>query len=178
MGPAHFHYDDDEVFEDSNAASLDKTEFEPTISTPEPEGSDAGSDGDSDVSESDQSEAGVSDMFDTNVDLNAEEYSKWTVASVFSTHTFTNPHAALADLGVGHFDLLRLFSLKINDNGVTDQLLMKIEYMSQCNLDTLHQMKKRLEELSELMAESYDCYIKSCVAFTGPHVKLKACPRC
>lgn len=74
--------------------------------------------------------------------------------------------------------MLRLFSLKIDNDGVTDQLLMKIEYMSKCNLDSLHQMKKRLEELSELMAESYDCCIKSCVAFTGPHAKLRACPRC
>jgi len=39
-------------------------------------------------------------------------------------------------------------------------------------------MKKRLEELSEVLAESYDCCVKSCVAFTGPHAKLKACPRC
>ena len=39
-------------------------------------------------------------------------------------------------------------------------------------------MKKRLEELSELMAESYDCCTKYCVAFTRPHVKLKACPCC
>lgn len=86
--------------------------------------------------------------------------------------------AALEDLGLGDFDLLRLFSLKINDDGVTDHLLMQIEYISRCDLGTLHQMKKRLSELSELMAESYDCCVKSCVAFTGPHSKLKACPRC
>lgn len=55
---------------------------------------------------------------------------------------------------------------------------MQIERLSKCDLDTLYQMKKRLEELSELMAESYDCCTKSCVAFTGPHAKLKACPRC
>ena len=107
-------------------------------STPELEGSDMGSDEDGDASKSDQSEAGVSDMFNTNVNLNAAEYSKCAAASVFSTRTFTNPHAALADLGVGDFDLLHLFSLKINDDGVTDQLLMKIQYMSQCNLNTLH----------------------------------------
>ena len=78
---------------------------------------------------------------------------------------------------MGDFDLLRLFSLKIED-GITDHLLMRIQYISQCDLDTLHRMKKRLEELSELMAESYDCCVKSCVAFTGPHSQLKACPRC
>ena len=177
-GPTDFRYDDDEAFEDLNEASLDEIEIEPAVSTPEPEGSDAGSDEDSDASESDPSEAGVSGMFDTNIDLNAAEYSKWAVASVSLTRTFTNPHAALADLGVGDFDLLHLFLLKINDDRVTDQLLMKIQYMLQCNLNTLHQMKKQLEELSELMAESYDCCIKSCVAFTGPHMKLKACPRC
>jgi len=66
----------------------------------------------------------------------------------------------------------------MNNDGVTDHLLMQIEHISKCDLDTLHQMKKRLEELSELFAESYDCCIKSCVAFTGPHAKLKACPRC
>lgn len=90
----------------------------------------------------------------------------------------TNSCIALDDLGTGDFDLLRLFSLKINDPTVTDKLFMQIERLSKCNLDTLYQMKKRLEELSELMAESYDCCVKSCVAFTGPHVKLKACPRC
>ena len=90
----------------------------------------------------------------------------------------TNSCIALDDLGAGDFDLLRLFSLKINDPTVTDKLFMQIERLSKCNLDTLYQMKKRLEELSELMAESYDCCVKSCVAFTGPHVKLKACPRC
>ena len=90
----------------------------------------------------------------------------------------TNQNTVPEDLGMGDFDLLRLFSLKINDNGVTDHLLMKIQYISRCNLSTLHEMKKRIEELSELMAESYDCCTKSCVAFTGPHSKLKACPRC
>jgi hypothetical protein len=39
-------------------------------------------------------------------------------------------------------------------------------------------MRKRTEELSELVAETYDCCVKSCVAFTGPHARLKACPRC
>ena len=87
------------------------------------------------------------------------------------------PYTAAEDLGMGDFDLLRLFSLKIDD-GITDHLLMRIQHISQCDLDTLHRMKKRLEELSELMTESYDCCIKSCVAFTGPHSKLKACPRC
>lgn len=76
------------------------------------------------------------------------------------------------------FELLRLFFLKINDTAVTDNLFMKIQRLSRCGYKTLYQMRKRLEELSELMAESYDCCIKSCVAFTGPHTKLKACPRC
>ena len=87
-------------------------------------------------------------------------------------------NTALEDLGADDFDLLRLFSLKVNDPTVTDKLLMQIERLSKCDLDTLYQMKKRLEELSELMAESYDCCVKSCIAFTGPHAKLKACPRC
>ena len=90
----------------------------------------------------------------------------------------TLANTALDDLSAGDFDLLRLFSLKVNDPAVTDKLLMKIERLSKCDLGTLYQMKNRLEELSELMAESYDCCIKSCVAFTGPHKKLKACPRC
>ncbi|KAF9650275.1 hypothetical protein BDM02DRAFT_3080051, partial [Thelephora ganbajun] len=79
---------------------------------------------------------------------------------------------------VDDIDLLCLFSLKVNDPAVTDKLFMQIERLSRCDLDTLYKMKKRLEELSELMAESYDCCVKSCVAFTGPHAKLKACPRC
>ena len=90
----------------------------------------------------------------------------------------TNPYTAVEDLGADDFDLLRLFSLKINEPSVTDKLLMQIERLSKCDLDSLYRMKKRLEELSELMAESYDCCTKSCVAFTGPHTKLEACPRC
>jgi uncharacterized paraquat-inducible protein A len=74
--------------------------------------------------------------------------------------------------------VLRLFSLKINNNSITDHLLMQIEVISKCNLDTLYQMKRRLEELSKLFVESYDCCIKSCIAFTGPHAKLRACPHC
>ena len=65
-------------------------------------------------------------------------------------------HIALDDLGAGNFDLLRLLSLKINDPTVTNKLLMQIERLSKCDLDTLYQMKKQLKELSELMAESYD----------------------
>jgi hypothetical protein len=55
---------------------------------------------------------------------------------------------------------------------------MKIARLSKSDFNTLHRMKVRLEELSEVMAQSYDCCVKSCVAFTGPHAKLKACPRC
>lgn len=91
---------------------------------------------------------------------------------------WADPHAACKDLGADDFELLRLFFLKINDTSVTDNLLMKIRHLSKCDYGTLYQMRKQLEELSELMAESYDCCIKSCVAFTGPHTKLKACPRC
>jgi len=100
------------------------------------------------------------------------------IPTVLSVLTCTNKNKVLNDLGMSNFDLLRLFSLKINENGVTDHFLMKIQHISQCDVGTLHEMKKQLEELSELMAESYDCCIKSCVAFTGPHSKLKACPRC
>jgi hypothetical protein len=85
---------------------------------------------------------------------------------------------APTDPSADDLDLLRRFSLWIDDPAVTDKLLMKITRMSRCGFDTLHRMKKRLEELSELMAESYNCCIKSCVAFTGPHMNLKACPRC
>ena len=68
--------------------------------------------------------------------------------------------------------------MKIDDPGVADKFLMRVKRFSKCDLDTLYKMKKRLEELSELMAESYDCCVKSCLAFTGPHKELKACPRC
>ena len=88
-------------------------------------------------------------------------------------------HTALDDLGMDDIDLLRLFSLKINDpSGVTDHLMAQIAEFSKCDLGSLHRMKKRLEELSELFTESYHCCSKSCVAFTGPYAKLKACPRC
>lgn len=82
MGPADFHYNDNEDFGDLDEAGCDGTQLESTDGTPEPEGSDAGSSGDSDTSESDQSEVKVSDTYDANVDLNAAEFSKWTVVLV------------------------------------------------------------------------------------------------
>ena len=92
----------------------------------------------------------------------------------------TNTHQCLApdDLSADDLDLLRLFSLRIDNPAVTDRLLAKIARLSKSDFDTLHRMKVQLGELSELMAESYDCCVRSCVAFTGPHTKLKACPRC
>ena len=68
--------------------------------------------------------------------------------------------------------------MRIEDPAVTDKLLTKIARLAKSNFNTLHQMKTRLEELSELVAQRYDCCVKSCVAFTGPHAKLKECPRC
>lgn len=101
------------------------------------------------------------------------------VTVAFDGPLLMKPNTGLEDLGIDDIDLLCLFSLKINDpSGITDHLLMKIVRVAKCNFDTLHQMKKHLEELSELFAETYHCCRKSCVAFTGPYKRLKACPHC
>ena len=83
-GPACFHYNDSEVFEDSNDINYKGVQFEPISDTAESESSstdtDLGSDLDldsDDDSESDGSETGeVPDVFNTNTDQNAGEYSE------------------------------------------------------------------------------------------------------
>ena len=86
VGPACFHYDDSEVFKDSNDVNYKGVQFEPISDTAESESSgtdtstDSGSDLDSDSdndSELDGSETGeVPDVFDTNADLNTGKYSE------------------------------------------------------------------------------------------------------
>lgn len=80
MGPADFRYNDDEDFEGSNEVNHDGTQLKSTDSTPEPEGPDMGSDESGNISESERSGTGVSDMFDMNVGLNTAECSEWTAA--------------------------------------------------------------------------------------------------
>ena len=81
-GTACFRYDDSEVFEDSNDVNYKGVQFEPISDTAESESSSTDTDlsSDSDLnndSESDGSETGeVPDVFDTNADLNAGEYSE------------------------------------------------------------------------------------------------------
>ena len=71
---------------------------------------------------------------------------------------------ALDDLGIDNIELLHLFLLKINGpTGITDHLMEQIAEFSRCDLGTLYRMKKQLEQLSELFAESYHCCPKSCV---------------
>ena len=74
-GPADPHYNDDEVFEDSNDLDGGDTWLEPIVSAVESESSDADSedsDFESNVSETEE----APDIFDTNVDLNAAEHSE------------------------------------------------------------------------------------------------------
>ena len=86
------------------------------------------------------------------------------VTVAFDGPLLMKPNTGLEDLGIDDIDLLCLFLLKIDDpSGITDHLLMKIARVAKCDFDTLHQMKKRLEELSELFAETYHCCQKSCV---------------
>ena len=149
----------------------------------EPEGSDSNADDSSDDSdgseESDGPSAGrLPDVFEMDAEINMSEYSEYS--HVFNPWNRSHQHCDIAinDLGADDIDLLRLFSLQINDPSVTDKLLKQIAQLSRYEFESLYLMKKRLEELSELMAESYDCCVKSCVAFTGPYAGLKECPRC
>ena len=182
------HRGDDDV-EDSNDINGQTTEPIQTPGSAEPGSSDVDSGTDDEevgltdlgVRLSGSSTEVFPDIFETDADLNTTEYSKHSCWNDHWTHQCLLTlllHVASNDLSVDDLDLLRLFSLRIDDPSVTDRLLAKITRLSKFDLDTLHQMKKRLEDLSELVAESYDCCVRSCVAFTGPHAKLKACPHC
>ena len=80
-------------------------------------------------------------------------------------------------LGAGVLDELKLFALKLGEP-ITERVLDQISHLQSYNVQSLHHMKKLVEKLSELSAVDYHCCIKSCVAFTGPHTSLPACPRC
>jgi len=78
-GPTDFHYNDDEVFEDSNDVDYAGIELEPIIGIAEPDPSDL----DDDEGELSGSETGgIPGVFDTNADLNTATYSEQTVILV------------------------------------------------------------------------------------------------
>ena len=167
----------DDDFEDLSDTDSQTTS---TSGSTKPAVSDTDSETDDEGDGPDGSSGGFHDIFETGADLNTTEYSQCSRYADPWSRLSPTPllRTAPDDLSIDDLDLLRLFSLQIDDPTVTDKLLTKIARLSKCNLGTLYRMKKRLEDLSELMAESYDCCVKSCVAFTGPHAKLKACPRC
>ena len=99
-GPADFCYGDDGVFEDSNDVSGQSAQLVPIPDPvePEPESSDTNSESDADddgagSNGSDTEE--FPDIFQTDADLNADEYSKYTIISsyrpsgLFLTNTTT-----------------------------------------------------------------------------------------
>jgi len=86
-------------------------------------------------------------------------------------------HTDRESLGAGVSDELKLFKLKLGEP-LTERVLEQISRLPSYNIQSLYHMKKLVDKLSELYAVDYHCCIKSCVAFTGPHANLTACPRC
>ena len=80
-------------------------------------------------------------------------------------------------LGAGVLDELKLFTLKLREP-LTERVLDQISRLPSYNIQSLYHMKKLVDKLSELSAVNYHCCIKSCIAFTGPHTNLTACPCC
>lgn len=80
-GLADFRGGDDDIFEDSNDIDYEAPQPTPVSDPTELESSDTDSDLDVGASESDRGE--VPDIFETNADLNTEEYSEYTIVSSF-----------------------------------------------------------------------------------------------
>ena len=86
-------------------------------------------------------------------------------------------HTDRESLGAGVLDELKLFALKLGEP-ITKRILNQISRILSYNVQSLYHMKKLVDKLSGLSAVNYHCCVKSCVAFTGPHASLTACPRC
>ena len=80
-GPADFHYGDDDVFKNSNDAGSETTQHVPIPNPAELESSDTDEDADEDASDIrlDRSSVEIPDIFETNADLDAEEYSEHVI---------------------------------------------------------------------------------------------------
>ena len=81
-GPADFRYGDDDVFKNSNDAGGETTQHVPIPNPAELESSDTDSDADEDTNDVrlDRSSAEeIPDIFETNADLDAEEYSEHAI---------------------------------------------------------------------------------------------------
>jgi len=85
-GPTNFCYDDDENFDDPNDIGVETAQPVPVPDPTEPESSDTESDADADIDDAGLSESDVGevpDIFETNADLDAAEYSECTIVSEY-----------------------------------------------------------------------------------------------
>jgi Transposase family tnp2 len=76
--------------------------------------------------------------------------------------------------------MLRLLTWKLNHN-VTDNAfteLLPLVIPDPSRRLSLYSIKKLATKISEVETVAMHCCVRSCVAFTGPHANLTACPYC
>lgn len=74
---------------------------------------------------------------------------------------------------------IKTFALKIEGNLTRSQyLMMRTAYATELSLDSEYLLYRRMDALSGLQAEIYDCCIESCIAFLGDFEDLRFCPYC
>ncbi|KAI5823201.1 hypothetical protein K523DRAFT_317296 [Schizophyllum commune Tattone D] len=75
--------------------------------------------------------------------------------------------------------LLRLFAFKNSGSGITDASYRELAYVfTKINIPSYKVVKAHAAKLSQFEPVAYDCCIKSCCCFVGPHKDKTRCPFC
>lgn len=73
---------------------------------------------------------------------------------------------------------LRPFALKV-DTHMPGKTFTKLKFaFPDANVDTWKKIQGRVAHLSGVQPELYDCCVKSCLCYVGPHARLRECPHC
>ena len=81
-------------------------------------------------------------------------------------------------LGESDLDLLRTYTLKVEDH-LSDRTFSRLaKVFPNASHDTLKMTKKQVQSLAGFGPVRYNCCINSCVCFVGPYEDLTECPNC
>ena len=89
-----------------------------------------------------------------------------------------NLHHQAGKLSKSDMSILRAYSFKVNEH-ITDKAFAKIPHAFPSDpVPSIDICKSRVQFLSGLKPERYDCCINSCCCFTGRHKDCTKCPYC
>jgi Transposase family tnp2 len=81
-------------------------------------------------------------------------------------------------LGASDHDLLRVYTLKVEDH-LSDRTFNRFaKAFPTSGHDTLKVTKRRVRSLAGFQPIRYSCCINSCICFVGPYENLTECPNC